>query len=95
MIDVGADSTQPPPFNVGNGGRGGIGWPDPKIAVPKKKTLEFENLTCSYNFETRIFTVEGPDGSMDFDANDLAELRNAMTAFGIGLVPPGSGINYR
>lgn len=84
----------PPPFNVG--GRGGVGWTDPKTAVPKKKTLEFENLKFTYDFDTREFSVYDSQGSdFIFGEVELAELRNAMTAFGIGFTPPGSGVNYR
>lgn len=87
-------STQPPPNNAGTGG-GGVGWTgDSKTAIPKKKTIEYDILACTYDYGTHVFTVEGPDGSMDFGTDELAEMRAALLSFGIGITT-GDGVNYR
>jgi len=85
------DCTQPPPNNAGFGH---IGWTNPLIAIPKKKTLEYENLTCTYNSESKVLSVNGYSGSMEFSEVELTELRAAMTAFGLG-TSSGNTVNYR
>lgn len=78
----------------GAGGKIGVGWTEPRTASPRRKTIQYESLSCTYDYATHVFTVEGPDGSMDFGVDALAELRAAMTAFGVGLAA-GDTVNYR
>lgn len=81
---------------IGTGGIGHLGGGSGGApAVPKKKTLEYENLTFTYEFETRIFKIEGPDGAMTFGPDELSELRAAMTTFGIGLTSTSGMVTYR
>jgi hypothetical protein len=68
----------PPPNNAGFARGGSTGF-------PKKKTLEFERLTFSYDYTSRSFTIEDGDSyKMEFGETELIELRAAMTTFGIG-----------
>lgn len=85
------------PHYPGTGGGGSIDWSDklpPVPPAPKKKTLEFENLTCTYEQEAGILTVSSCGTKMTFDVKEQSELRAAMTAFGLGQ-PAGSTVNYR
>lgn len=88
----------PPPNNAGISTTGrhlsfaGAGSSAP---VPKKKTLEFENMNFTYDYAAKTFLVEGYGGkSLEFSEEDLAELKAALLTFGIGL-SAGDGVTCR
>jgi hypothetical protein len=79
-------------------------WGDPTSTLPipghrlvgtvKKKTLEFNALEVSYNYETRELNVVNASGQeVSFDEEELAELKAALVLLGIGF--SGTGTEYR
>lgn len=79
---------------VGAGGSGHIAW-SASSGTPKKKTLTYNSIEVSYDYETKQLKVVNAGGEeINYDEEELAELRNALTALGLS-IPPGSGVTCR
>lgn len=89
--------TDPPPNNAGIGDARDIDAWSKATGTPKKKTLTYDKLVVEYDYEYGLLTVsettDSPAKSMQFNKTELAELRNALAAF--GLSSQGNGIQYR
>ena len=66
----------------------------PYYTQAANKTLEFNNLEVTYNYETRELSVLNASGQeMSFNEEELTELKAALVQFGIGIA--GTGTEYR
>lgn len=73
-------------YAVGGGGTYNTTTNSPLRAAgsPKKKTLEFNALEVSYNYETRELSVVNAQGNeLDFDEEELLELKAALRLFNL------------
>lgn len=77
-------------YVAGGGGGGGGGTyntatsPLLPAGSPKKKTLEFNALEVSYNYETQeLSTVNASGHEISFDAEELLELKAALRLLGL------------
>jgi len=73
------------------------------VGAPKRKTLEFDRFSFTYDYETDCLTAEENLDFQDseskpravvFTKAELEELRAALRSFGLE-VPPGSGVTCR
>jgi hypothetical protein len=85
-VSADPDWTQPPPNNAGI---------RPHQAVPKKKSVEFANLTVSYDYEQGLVTVKSAGQEFSFDKTELAEFDAALAAFGLPISDFPGGVTYR
>lgn len=87
--------TMPPPNNAGTGGVGHVTWAA-SSGTPKKKSLTYNSIEVSYDYELKQLKVVNSGGEeINLDEEELNELRNALQAMGLSLVPPGNGVHYR
>lgn len=101
MVMADRSYLDPPPNNAGLGGIGSrhIGHTSTSAVgnpTPKKKTLEFEHLEVSYDYDTSELRVVAAGGNcLVLNPQEVNELRTAMLTLGIGIVPPGDGVTCR
>lgn len=68
-----------------------------QVANLHKKTVEYEDLTVTYDYADKELTVLNKHSTEEiaFDEKELIEFRAALVALGVPYGAPGEGITYR
>lgn len=67
----------------------------PQVGVPRKKTVEFEHSTITYDYTRKLLTLSTDDGSLILNKVQLAEFCAGLKSVGLPVGEPPQDVQYR